>query len=170
MATTFRVFPNENQQEFDDLVADYHRTFVPTTTHEQFLVEEMAQSRWRLARLRCLESAVIEQMIDAAGSGDAYQILAAALIDNTAGPVKTLQRYAAATERSYYRALKQLQTGRQAELQNEPKLEPAKPVTRSKPIDSGTPEAARKAGEPAPSNPSTPFTAFPLTAPIVYNG
>ena len=102
------------------LIADYQRTFAPTSSHEQFLVEEMAQARWRLARTRRLEGALIQQMLKAAGSQDADTVLAAALFDKTAGPFNTLQRYAAAAERSYYRALKQLQAGREQELQNEP--------------------------------------------------
>jgi hypothetical protein len=131
LSAAFRVLPNENQEEFDELIADYRCNFAPTTTHERFLVEEMAQSRWRLARIRRLEAAVIEQMIGAAGSLDSDAVLAAALLDNKAGPFKTLQRYAAAAERSYYRALKQLQAGRKEEARpvqvdevpNEPSFE-----------------------------------------------
>ena len=48
LSASFRVLSNENQQEFDELIAEYHRTFAPADTHERFLVEEMAQSRWRL--------------------------------------------------------------------------------------------------------------------------
>jgi hypothetical protein len=115
LSAGFRVLPNENQQEFDELIAEYHGAFAPATTHERFLVEEMAQSRWRLARIRRLETAVVEQMVAAADPADADAVLAAALIGNTAGPFKTLQRYAAAAERSYYRALKQLQAARTLE-------------------------------------------------------
>ena len=43
LSAGFRVFTNENQEEFDELIAEYHRTFAPTNTHEQFLVEEMVR-------------------------------------------------------------------------------------------------------------------------------
>jgi len=117
LSAGFRVLSNENQQEFDELVAEYHRTFAPTNTHEQFLVEEMVQSRWRLARIRRLEAALVEQMVGLGDPADSDAVLAAALLDNTAGPFKTLQRYAAAAERSYYRALKYLQDTRKREAQ-----------------------------------------------------
>jgi hypothetical protein len=131
LSAAFRVLTNENQEEFDELIAEYHRTFAPTHTHEQFLVEEMAQSRWRLARVRRLEAAVIEQMVGLANPADADSILAAALIDNAAGPFLALQRYAAAIERTGFRALQQLlalrklaaQAARDAARQNEPNLD-----------------------------------------------
>ena len=130
LTAAFRVLPNENQPEFDALVADYHRTFSPSNTHERFLVDEMAQSRWLLARIRRLESAVIDQMLAATGSDDPDAVLAAALLNNTAGPFKTLQRYAAAAERSYYRALRQMQALRKQEPQPRPA---ARPKVRNEP-------------------------------------
>ena len=131
LSAGFRVLSNENQQEFDELIAEYHRSFAPTNTHEQFLVEEMVQSRWRLARIRRLEAALVQQMVGLGDPADSDAILAAALFDDTAGPFKNLQRYAAATERSYYRALKYLQDARKREAhaaedsarRNEPNFE-----------------------------------------------
>ena len=125
-----RVFPNENQQEFDDLTAEYRRTLAPANILEKFLVEEMAHAAWRLARFRRLETGLIDQM---AASGDVDTVLTAALVDNTAVALKTLQRLAAASERSYYRALKELQNLRAQEepppaektkTRNEPKVIP----------------------------------------------
>jgi hypothetical protein len=153
LSAGFRVLSNENQQEFDELVAEYHRTFAPTNTHEQFLVEEMVQSRWRLARIRRLEAALVEQMVGLGDPADADSILAAALLDDTAGPFKTLQRYAAAAERTGHRALKQLQTMRRLEAcaarnpaqRNEPNSPPPDhsgpadeaPPTRGNPSEDG---------------------------------
>jgi len=125
-----RVFSNENQQEFDNLIAEYRRTLTPSNILEKFLVEEMAHATWRLARFRRLETGLIDEM---AGAGDVDTVLTARLIENTAGPLKTLQRLAAAAERSYYRALKQLQALRKPEepppaeepkSRNEPKVVP----------------------------------------------
>ncbi|MGA2184532.1 MAG: hypothetical protein ABSH47_16030, partial [Bryobacteraceae bacterium] len=92
LSAGFRVLTNENQEEFDELIAEYHRTFAPTNTHEQFLIEEIAQSRWRLARVRRLEAAVIEQIVGLADPANADSALAAALINNATGPLITLQR------------------------------------------------------------------------------
>jgi hypothetical protein len=132
LSAAFAVLANENQQEFDELIADYQRTFAPTNSYESFLVEEMAQARWRLARVRRLEAALIDQMTEAAGSGDSDAALVAALLNNAAGPFLALQRHAAAAERSNDRALRQLlalrrqeaKPAREAPQQNEPKSTP----------------------------------------------
>jgi hypothetical protein len=130
LSAAFRVLTNENQEEFDELIAEFNRTFAPTTAYERFLVEEMAQSRWRLARARRLEAAVIELIVGSADPADADFRLAAAIINNTVDPLVVLQRHAAAMERTGYRALKQLlalrkleaQAARDAARQNEANL------------------------------------------------
>jgi len=120
LAAAFRVLPNENQQEFDKLIAEYNRTFAPANIHERFLVEEMAQSRWRLARIRRLENEVVEQMVGSASPVDADSIIAAALLNNKAGALTVLHRYAVAAERSGHRAFQQLLALRKQRVQNEP--------------------------------------------------
>jgi len=78
LAAGFRVLTNENREEFDGLIAEYHRTFAPATTHERFLVWEMAQFRWRLARARRLEATVVEQLVGPGDPADSDAVLAAA--------------------------------------------------------------------------------------------
>jgi hypothetical protein len=104
----FRVLDNDNWEEFDELIAEYHRTFKPANTHEQFLVEEMAQSRWRLARVRRLEAELIEDMVARRGSANPDAMMAGALRNDTASAFTTLQRYAASIQRAAFRALDQL--------------------------------------------------------------
>jgi hypothetical protein len=128
LAAGSRVFANENQQEFDELVARYHAEFAPTNIHERFLVDEIAQSRWRLARARRLEAALVGHMVEAAGSGDSDAVLANALLDNTSGPFKIIQGYAEAAERSGRRARKQLRMMREVKVLNAPN-----PAVRNEP-------------------------------------
>jgi hypothetical protein len=86
LSAGFRVFSNENQDEFDELIAEYRCAFAPANTHERFLVEEMARARWRLARVRRLEAAVVERMAGLGQPSGSDSVLAAALLDNAAGP------------------------------------------------------------------------------------
>ena len=124
----FRVLPGETQEEFDDLIAEYYRTFAPTNTHERFLVEEIVQARWRLARARRLEAGIVEDMIAIREAVNADAAMSAALYNDTARPFTELQRYAASIERTAYRALQQLlalrklaaQAARDAARRNEP--------------------------------------------------
>ncbi|MGA2184062.1 MAG: hypothetical protein ABSH47_13630 [Bryobacteraceae bacterium] len=132
LSAGFRVLDNENQEEFDELIAEYHRTFKPANTHERFLVEEMVQARWRLARVRRLEAEVIEDMVAHRGSRDADAMMVAAFRNDTASAFTSLQRYASAIERAAFRALDQFlalrkleaRTARDAARRNEPNLTP----------------------------------------------
>ncbi|MGA2181387.1 MAG: hypothetical protein ABSH47_00025 [Bryobacteraceae bacterium] len=117
LSAGFRVLQNENQDEFDDLIAELHRTFAPTNAYESILVDEMAHAHWRLARARRLEALMVDDMFAASPCSDADAALLSALLNNKAAPFVALQRYAAAAERSGYRALKQLLTLRRLEAQ-----------------------------------------------------
>src|SRR5215831_14165150 len=63
LSGAFTVLPHEDQEEFDILLACLRDEFQPANQHESFLVEQMAQSRWRLARARRLETAMFDQMV-----------------------------------------------------------------------------------------------------------
>jgi hypothetical protein len=135
----FRVLNEESQEEFDELVAEYCRTYAPANSHERFLIEEMVQARWRLARLRRLEAGIIEDMIEARGAVNADALMSAAFCNGTATAFTELQRYAASIERSGHRAVHQLlalrklaaQIARDAVRRNEPKS--ASPATPPQP-------------------------------------
>ncbi|MGA2182282.1 MAG: hypothetical protein ABSH47_04575 [Bryobacteraceae bacterium] len=159
LSAAFRVFPNENQQEFDELIAEHKRIFAPTNAYECFLVEEMVQSRWRLARVRRLENAVIEQMVGPGDPADADFHIVNALVNNTAGPLIVLQRYAAAAERTGYRALQQLLALRKLEAQA------ARDAARQ---NEANPSAILDGTGPVIPSPLTPFTRFirPAPAPL----
>ena len=108
LAGGFRVLPQESQHEFDRLLSEYRQHFRAANVHEEFLVEEMAQARWRIARCRRLEAEVVRALSGDDESVNPDRALAEALISRGADAFQTLQRYMAAAERSYYRAHKQL--------------------------------------------------------------
>jgi hypothetical protein len=64
LSGAFTVLPHEDQDEFDILLACFRDDFKPVNQHEAFLVEQMAQSRWRVARGQRLEAAMFEQMLN----------------------------------------------------------------------------------------------------------
>jgi len=47
----FQVLPGESQEEFDALLAEYHRVWAPTDFRERFLVDDMARAHWKLVRM-----------------------------------------------------------------------------------------------------------------------
>ena len=108
LSGAFTVLSHEDQDEFDILVACLRDEFAPANEHENFLVEQMAQSRWRLARARRLETALFDQMLDSPeqneANSDPDQAIAAKLISGGDRALANIQRYAAQAERSYYKA------------------------------------------------------------------
>jgi hypothetical protein len=109
----FIVFPHEDQQAFDRLIDNYRKELSPHSEHETFLVEEMAQARWKLARMRRLESALVERLTcpgDSDLSPDA--IVVSSMLASKTDAFAALQRYSAAAQRAYHRAYKELKDGR----------------------------------------------------------
>ena len=120
LSGAFTILPHEDQEEFDILLICLRDEFRPANQHESFLVEQMAQSRWRLSRAQRLETAAFEQMLTGDESaGDPDSRIAANLLKGGDRALATLQRYAAAAERSYYKAHAELLKSRQ--LRNEAK-------------------------------------------------
>jgi hypothetical protein len=120
LSGAFTVLPHEDQEEFDILLACLRDEFHPTNQHETFLVEQMAQSRWRLARGQRLETAVFDQMLLGEMSDtDTDQQIAAKLLTGGDRALATIQRYVTAAERSYYKAHTELLKSRQ--MRNEAK-------------------------------------------------
>ena len=119
LAGAFTVLPYEDQDEFDVLLACLRDEFQPANEHESFLIGQLAQSRWRLARIQRIETAVFDQMLETSSCEDPDQKIAAKLLTGGDRALATLQRYAAAAERSYYKAHAELLKSRQ--LRNEAK-------------------------------------------------
>ena len=154
LSAGFRVFTNESQQDFDELIAGLTRTFAPTNPYEEILVREIAQAHWRLARARRLEAATVDDMAAGHGSTNHDGTLRLLLDNKQANSFLVFQRYMAAAERSASRAVKQLlalrkieaDKAREAAVRNEPKSTPR--PQRSQPLTHPDPSAA--AGFPPP--------------------
>jgi hypothetical protein len=128
LSGAFTVLAHEDQEEFDILLACFRDEFQPADQHESFLVEQMAQSRWRLSRAQRLETAMFDQMLmgDLA-QDDPDQQIAAKLLSGGDRALATIQRYITAAERSYYKAHTELLKSRQ--LRNEPNPTGHRPLT-----------------------------------------
>lgn len=171
LSAAFRVLDNENQDEFNELIAEYHRTFKPTNTHEQFLIEEIVQARWRLARARRLEAGLIEDMVAQRHSADADAMMCGALRNDTATAFTSLQRYANSLERAAFRALDQLLALRKLEAkleartsggvapQNEPNFTPTNTNDRNK-GDSSVPITPSAPNVPSETSPHPRSSVF----------
>lgn len=114
LSSGFRVLVHESQSDFDLLTFALFEEFNPQDEHQLFLVNEMAQARWRMSRIDRLEAKAFEAMLngpDATADGR----IVAYLSKNNRDPLTLLLRYRAAAERAYFKAARELQQLRKAD-------------------------------------------------------
>ena len=99
-----QIIPGEDPAELEALSAGYYEQVHPTSPIEGFLVDTLIHADWQLRRLRRLEAQLwtsqLSDIKEDAPLGRAYV--------QSLDAFTRLQRRIDATERAYYRALKQL--------------------------------------------------------------
>jgi hypothetical protein len=108
----FTVLPHENPEDFNDLAARVRDESQPEGETENFLVDQMIQARCRLLRIQRLEALAFEQILTEPGSSSDPDARILAAFSASGNALDKLQRYATAAERSYYKALHELQKSR----------------------------------------------------------
>lgn len=100
-----QVIPGEDPVELEALADEYHQQFQPATPLDCFLVDALIHADWQLRRLHRLEAQLwtsqIHEITGDAPLGEAYS--------RALDTFTRLQRRIDSTERSYFRALKELQ-------------------------------------------------------------
>jgi len=131
-----QVIPGEDPAELEAMTAGYHQDWAPTTYLERFLVDSLVRADWLLQRLSRLEAELWAHQMEEAR----HSALNPLSEETPKGQIYSrgyerftrLQRRIDSTERSYYRALTQLQRlRREADYENgpgsQPEPEPAPP-------------------------------------------
>jgi hypothetical protein len=108
----FSVLPHESVEEFEGLAARLGAEFHPEGENETFLVHQMIQARWKLFRIERLEGLALEQVLTEPGSDADPDTRLLGVMGRNGNILDKLARYAAAAERSYYKALRELQASR----------------------------------------------------------
>ncbi len=115
----FCILAHEDRAEFQQLLNEYRAQFKPKSSDEIFLLEQMAQARWTLARARRIEAHLLNAL---AGfelpGGDPDARIAAQLDEKSSSALSTVERYATTAERSYFRARRELIQARSREMRN----------------------------------------------------
>jgi hypothetical protein len=175
-ATTQIMF-DERAEDLAELAAEYHEHHSPADPGQRFLVDTLVSNEWRLRRLRRVDAELWDTAtntfmaanieVPACTSGDAFA---------TAAPTfERLQRVVNSCERTYHRALRELQ--RQKVGQALPPANPGplpqegEPAAQAAPAPTHTPqpEQSKPSSENLASfrqNPATPPAAPPLTGPL----
>ncbi|HYP09647.1 MAG TPA: hypothetical protein VER03_25710 [Bryobacteraceae bacterium] len=141
------VLQNEHPQAWAELLADCVATWKPVTSMEHRAVEDIAGAKWRLRRLRFIETGLFDLEMDqqaddfAAGYDDADESIRQALafksLADNSRSLALLSRYETRLERAYQRAVQALKelraqtaaSGEKIEMPNEPVEAPTQPST-----------------------------------------
>jgi len=113
------VLENENEQEFQEMLEAFEAEHQPIGPTENLLVQQIVMAAWRLKRLRAVETGLFNiRMVDldkqtrgaSAQLSETERQASAFLEDNRGcGALEKLSRYETRIERSFYRALHELQ-------------------------------------------------------------
>ena len=150
-----QIIPGEEPAELEAMAAGYHHDWAPTTWLERFLVDSLIRADWMLQRLSRIEAQLWAFRME-----EARKSMLDPLSENTPlgqmyygmyEPLNRLQRRIDSTERSYYRALTQLQRLRSGD-HPQPEYLPSQPLP-SEPLP-----------EPAPASPASDQPAEQLAS------
>jgi len=127
------LLPDEDPQELEDLRESVRADLNPEGTQEECLVELMVDALWRRRRLGRVEAGIYSFQ-----QGNEPTATLGLKFMRGAGAFTTLSRYESALERSYYRALHELQRLQEARRGGHVPTPLALDVTVSGQDDSGT--------------------------------
>jgi hypothetical protein len=162
------VLPEEDPQDYLDLLAALHEEHRPLGPLEEFCVQEMASAQWRLRRLVRIETGFFAERADEVGwklgkrplvdeavenlpkFDSDTRILGAAFKDDArSDPFFKLTRYETVIRRAFYKALETLLEARARRLRNPPPPgeDQTKPIPISDTSAKAPPEARRTPAE-----------------------
>ena len=103
------ILPGESEGEYNDMLLALFRQYVPINEQERQLVIDIAQNRWRIDRVRRLETATFESAMNTApDTGDPDHNLANAFHSRGAD-FDRIRRYETTLTRAWHRSVEQLQ-------------------------------------------------------------
>ena len=161
------VLPDENPDQFQELLDSFFSEYQPAGPTETVLVEQMAMAAWRLRRMRALETGLFNvrmSQLPRDQNASALDPCSRAFAYDMSGSraIETLSRYETRIERSFYRALHELERLRAARppLPSPPENDSAKqtnqtnqthsqnrtPTAASQPLETTEPDARHAAG------------------------
>jgi hypothetical protein len=157
------VLPFEDKDQFDEIAKSYEEHYKPLGPVEILLVQQIVMAAWRLCRVRGMETAAIELRLAQHASGldhecrglsSLHRLASVFLRDvRDANSLTVLARYETRVERSFYRALQELER-RQATRPPAP-LAPA-PASKNDSAEQSqfTPDPLPQKDLPPPPSPS----------------
>ena len=166
------VLPGESESDFTSLLESYEAEHQPATPTEEALVQQLTMAMWRLRRLYHAEAALFAKerkyfaKLNSEKQLDGHTLTGMAINANQ-DTVSTFRRQEASLERTFYRAMHELQrlrAKRPAKLASDP--HPAVAETQEPEINATpTPDQPPTTPNPAPEPASSPQSGIRLVPP-----
>ena len=139
----FTLLPTEDVAGFNAALECYFERFHPQDHHECFLTQLMVQSTWKLARIHRIQAALFKHVLEPdVPAATLEAAMAAAMFKANPNAFQTLERLAHAAERSYFKAIRELERDRESTLSVVP---PAIQIPVVTPPKSAVPNEANSA-------------------------
>ena len=120
LSSAFRVLAHEDQDEFDQLLANAREQHEPSDDHQSFLVEQVVQSQWLLARAQRLMTGAFDSLAGAERDPeDPDSAIVSKMLETNPNAIATLERYAAHAEKSYHKCWRELDKAKQTQTEQE---------------------------------------------------
>ncbi len=156
------VIKGEDPEEYEALRQDLLDDWKPADTQEEILVAQIAESAWRLMRVRRVETRtydnyiLVAEKLNAAGiakcSPDPDDQLTACFHSNSK-QFDNIRRYETTIERSYYRAITEIRKLQKERKKTELESVSQKPAPLARPSANSMPSAPE-------NNPALPESGF----------
>lgn len=140
------VLPGEDQNFFNEILESLRAEYAPSSTQEELLVHQIVQSYWRMLRARNMETGGFLEVeadfarqygVESNPDGDLTRAAQLALAFSKNGKMfDKLNRYETTAERSYYRAIRELQKIQESRASQ---IAPT-PVQETEPVTTPTPD------------------------------
>jgi len=101
------VLSNEDDEEYDDLLAAYIDQFLPVGRPEMDLVIELVNTKWRQRRVSCIETSIFETEMDSQTASDEIHADTFRALSRSAS-FDMLNRTESRLDRSFFRTLRSL--------------------------------------------------------------
>ena len=156
------VLPGESESDFTSLLESYEAEHAPATPTEESLVLQAAMAMWRLRRLYHAEAAFLARERKSQAEWHSKtkfddHTLTGMAISSNQNTVSTFRRQEASLERTYYRALRELERLRarrpaKLALDSHPASEdPQEPEINNLPAPDQPPNDSNPPSDPTPS-------------------
>jgi hypothetical protein len=119
LSSAFTVLAHEDQSEFDRVLQELRSYYRPQNIVQAMLVDQMAQAQWFVARARRLQTVAYNLLAGVEDGADPDTRIVTAMQASNADLIGRLERYAAAAERSFQKAYRELTATREKQIHAE---------------------------------------------------